>query len=54
MKAQERVVVSASCAPRTHHGDVPLTNIKYNLFLPILQKHILYIKVLPSQIKLKK
>jgi len=54
MKAQARVVVSASCAHRTHHGDVPLRNIKYNLFLPILQKHILYIKFLPSHIKLKR
>jgi hypothetical protein len=35
---QARVVVSASCAPCTHHGAVSLRNIKYNLFLPILQK----------------
>jgi len=54
MKAQAREVVSASCGPRTHHGNVPLRNIKYNLFLPILQKHVLYSKVLPSQIKLKR
>jgi hypothetical protein len=50
---RQALVVSSSCVPRAHHGAVSFANIKQNLFLPILQKAYLYLKVLASQIKKK-